>query len=216
MTASTTGSLPVFDPFSAEFFDDPYELYRRLRDETPVAFNDHYGFWALFRYEDVARAHREWQTFSSNHGVDLSTLSRPPEMIKQLRSMIMMDPPDHDRLRALVSRVFTPKAIAALEPMVADVIVGFADQCDPAGFDVVAEFSGPFPVEVISRMLGVPPADRQQIRHWLDAMLHREPGEMDPTDEGMAAAIEAVAYFMELVAEKRRRPDDDMISRLIA
>ncbi|MBV8462377.1 MAG: cytochrome P450, partial [Acidimicrobiales bacterium] len=196
--------------------DDPYELYRRLRDEAPVAFNEHYGFWALFRYEDVARAHREWQTFSSNHGVDLSSLSRPPEMIQRLRSMIMMDPPDHDRLRALVSRVFTPRAIAALEPMVHEVIRGFADRCDADGFDVVAEFSGPFPVEVISRMLGVPPADRQQIRHWLDAMLHREPGEMDPTPEGITASLEAVAYFMELVAEKRRRPDQAMISRLIA
>ncbi len=211
-----TGPPPVFDPFSAEFFDDPYPLYRRMRDEAPVSFNERYGFWALFRYEDVARAHREWQTFSSAHGVDLSTLSRPPEVVRQLNSIIMLDPPEHDRLRALVSRVFTPKAVAALEPMVREVILGFLDRCDPEGFDVVVDFSGPFPVEVISRMLGVPEPDRQQIRHWLDLMLHREPGEMDPTPEGAAAAIESVAYFMELVADKRRHPSDDMISRLCA
>ncbi len=216
MTVTTARTPPpVFDPFSEEFFDDPYELYRRMRDEAPVSFNEQYGFWALFRYEDVARAHREWQTFSSAHGVDLTTLRRDPELIKMLRSMIMQDPPEHDRLRALVSRVFTPRAVAALEPMVRDVITGFLDQCDDGGFDVVADFSGPFPVEVISRMLGVPPADRQQIRHWLDGMLHREPGQMDPTPEGEAAALEAVAYFMELVADKRRHPDDGMISRLI-
>ena len=203
MTDVATGSTPVFDPFSDEFFNDPYDLYRRMRDEAPVSYNEQYGFWALFRYEDVARAHREWQAFSSAHGVDLSMLTKPPELVRQLNSMIMLDPPEHDRLRALVSRVFTPKAVAALEPMVNEVIGGILDQCDDEGFDVVGDFSGPFPVEVISRMLGVPAPDRQQIRHWLDIMLHREPGEMEPTAEGAAAAIETVVYFMDLVAEKR-------------
>jgi cytochrome P450 len=205
-----------FDPFSAEYFDDPYDLYRTMRDEVPVFFSERYGFWALFRYEDVCEAHKEWQTFSSSHGVDLSTLSKPPELIRQLRSMIMLDPPEHDRLRALVSRAFTPRAVTALEPTIRQVIVGLLEARDPDGFDAVAEFSGPFPVEIISRMLGVPEPDRQQIRHWLDAMLNREPGEMDPTDEGAAAALETVAYFLELVADKRRHPADDMISRLIA
>ena len=122
MTTQTTGSPPVFDPFSDEFFNDPYDLYRRMRDDAPVSFNERYGFWALFRYEDVALAHREWQTFSSAHGVDLSMLTKPPELVRALNSMIMLDPPEHDRLRALVSRVFTPRAVAALEPMVREVI----------------------------------------------------------------------------------------------
>jgi cytochrome P450 len=209
-------TVAEFDPFSAEYFDDPYDLYRRMRDEAPVFFSEKYHFWSLFRYEDVCEAHKEWQTFSSSHGVDLSTLSKPPELIRELQSIIMMDPPEHDRLRALVSRAFTPRSIAALEPMIREVIVGLLEDCDPEGFDAVGEFSGPFPVEIISRMLGVPAPDRQQIRHWLDLMLHREPGQMDPTDEGAAAAIESVVYFLELVADKRRHPGDDMISRLIA
>jgi hypothetical protein len=204
-----------FDPFSEEFFDDPYDLYRRMRDQEPVSFNERYGFWALFRYEDVSRAHKEWQTFSSSHGVDLSTLSKPPELIRQLQSIIMMDPPDHDRLRSLVSRAFTPRAVMTLEPMVREVIGGVLDMCDGDGFDAVSDFSGPFPVEIISRMLGVPEPDRQQIRHWLDSMLHREAGQMDPTPEGMAAALENVTYFLELIADKRKHPGDDMISRLI-
>jgi len=204
-----------FDPFSNEFFDDPYDLYRRMRDERPVYFNEAYGFWALFRYEDVCAAHKDWQTFSSSHGVDLSTLSTPPELIQQLRSIIMMDPPDHDRLRALVSRVFTPRAMTSLEPMIREVITSFIEPLDDADhFDAVADFSGPFPVEIISRMLGVPAEDRQQIRHWLDLMLHREPGKMDPTPEGVEAALAAGGYFFELVQEKRRRPGDDMITRL--
>lgn len=209
-------TIAEFDPFSAEYFDDPYDLYRRMRDEAPVFFSEKYGFWALFRYGDVCDAHKEWQTFSSSHGVDLSTLSKPPELIQQLQSIIMMDPPEHDRLRALVSRAFTPRAIAGMEPMIRGVITGFLDDCSDDLFDAVKDFSGPFPVEIISRMLGVPAPDRQQIRHWLDAMLHREPGQMDPTDEGVSAAIETVAYFMELVADKRQHPGDDMISRLVA
>jgi cytochrome P450 len=209
----TTDTLE-FDPFSDEFFDDPYEMYRRMRDDAPVAFNERYGFWALFRYDDVCQAHKEWQTFSSSRGVDLSMMSQPAEMIRQMRLIIMQDPPEHDRMRALVSRVFTPRAVTALEPMIREVITGILDGCDPDGFDAVADFSGPFPVEIISRMLGVPEADRQQIRHWLDAMLHREPGEMNPTPEGAAAAIESVVYFQNLVADKRIRPGDDMISRL--
>ncbi len=156
-----------FDPFSDQYFNDPYDLYRRMRDEAPVFFSEQYGFWALFRYEDVCQAHKEWQTFSSTHGVDLSTLSKPPELIRQLESIIMMDPPEHDRLRALVSRAFTPRAVSALEPMIREVITGVLDACDDDGFDAVPEFSGPFPVEIISRMLGVPEPDRQRIRHWL-------------------------------------------------
>jgi cytochrome P450 len=211
----TDAATVEFDPFSDEFFDDPYDRYRLMRNEAPVSYNERYGFWALFRYEDVCQAHKEWQTFSSAHGVDLSMLTKPVELISQMQLIIMQDPPEHDRMRALVSRVFTPRAVSALEPMIREVVSGVLDGCDDQGFDAVADFSGPFPVEIISRMLGVPEADRQQIRHWLDLMLHREPGEMDPTPEGAAAALDSVVFFLDLVAHKRRHPGDDMISRLI-
>jgi cytochrome P450 len=201
-----------FDPFSSVYFDDPYDLYRRLRDEAPVFHSERYRFYALSRYEDVCRAHRDWETFSSSHGVDLATMSGHME---PQESIIMMDPPKHDRLRALVSRVFTPRAMTALEPMIRDVIGGYLDQLTGRdSFDAVAEFSAPFPVEIISRMLGVPAADRQQIRHWLDVGLHREPGDMLPTAEGREAFVEAAMYFHALVGEKRISPTDDMLSNL--
>ncbi len=215
MTGAARGAGSVsFDPFSAVYFDDPYDLYKRMRDEDPVSYNEQYGFWAIFRYDDVCWAHRNWKVFSSARGVDLSSLRTPPDVVQRLNSIIMLDPPEHDRLRALVSRVFTPRAVAALEPMVHDVITTTLDRCDPDGFDAVAEFSGPFPVEVISRVLGVPEADRQQIRHWIDKILHREPGQIDPSPEGVAAALESVVYFLDLVADKRAHPADDMISGL--
>jgi len=98
---------------------------------------------------------------------------------------------------------------------VREVIVSFLAPFDDAdSFDAVADFSGPFPVEIISRMLGVPEGERQQIRHWLDVGLHREPGQMEPTPEGIAAQMESGAYWLELTEAKRRQPTDDMISRL--
>ena len=217
MSDTTLSRPPVeFDPFSTEFFTDPTELYRQMRNEAPVYFNEEYGFYALFLYDDVCTAHKDWPTFTSTHGVDLSMLTKDPKLIDLYRSMIMMDPPEHDRMRALVSRVFTPRAVAALEPMVREVIVSFLEPFDDADhFDLVKDFTGPFPVEVICRMLGVPEGERQNLRHLLDVMLHREPGEMDPTPEGAAAGSEFGAYFWTLTGAKRADPGDDMIGRLI-
>jgi cytochrome P450 len=210
-----TATAVEFDPFSPEYFDDPTEVYRRLRDEAPVYFSERYGFYALSRFADVVAAHRDWRGLSSAHGVDLSTLTRDAELIRSLGMIIMMDPPEHERFRALVSRVFTPRAVMALEPMVREVIGGFVEPLtERDAFDAVADYSAPFPVEIISRMLGVPEGERQQIREWLDLSLHREPGEVDPTPEGQAAALESAGYWQDLVREKRRRPGDDMLSRL--
>src|SRR6058998_3990046 len=165
-----------FDPFSDEYFNDPTEVYRRLRDESPVYHSERYGFYALSRFADVLAAHRDWEGFSSAHGVELFLLSKDPELVRSYRNIIMMDPPQHDRFRALVSRVFTPRAVTALKPVVREVITGYLDGlAERDSFDAVAEFSALFPVEIISRMLGVPKDERQQIREWLDLSLHREP-----------------------------------------
>jgi cytochrome P450 len=204
-----------FDPFGDEYFNDPSDVYRRLRDEAPVYFSEKYGFYALSRFADVLAAHRDWETFSSAHGIDLSTLSKDSELIQSFRSIIMMDPPEHDRLRALVSRVFTPKAVTALEPMIREVICSFLEPLDGAAeFDAVADFSANFPVEVIARILGMPEADRQPFRKRLDISLHREHGQLDVSEENMAAIVETGAYFYELAVEKRKNPGDDMMSRL--
>ncbi|MEX2254984.1 MAG: cytochrome P450 [Acidimicrobiia bacterium] len=203
-----------FDPLSSDFFDDPYDTYRWLRDEAPVYRNDAYGFWALSRFADVVNAHRDWKTFSSEHGLTIDQLTDPNQSMKGT-SIIMMDPPEHDRMRKLVSRVFTPRAMAALEPMVRDVITSHLAPFDGAeSFDAVADFAAPFPVEVISIMLGVPKDDRQQIRHWTDLMLHREAGDPKPGHASIEASLLQIGYFLELIAEKRAHPTDDMLTRL--
>jgi cytochrome P450 len=122
----------------------------------------------------------------------------------------------HDRMRKLVNRAFTPRRIAEWEPVVQRVIGGLLDGLAGAGtFDAVVDFAGPFPVEVICTIVGVPEGDRQQIRHWTDSMLELEVGNPFPTAAGIEAAIELSTYMLALVADKRRTPSDDMIGHLI-
>jgi cytochrome P450 len=119
-------------------------------------------------------------------------------------------------MRSLVNKVFTPRAIAALKPMVAEVIERFISGVNREQFDVVQDFSAFFPVEVITTMLGVPAEHRQQVRHWFDTILHREPGQLEVSEEGMKAATEVGMLYYNLIQERRAEPQDDMISSLIA
>lgn len=185
-----------------------------MRDEAPVYYSDKYDFYALTRYDDVARALKDFDTYSSVKGITLDMvkaegLEVPPGFI------IMMDPPEHERMRKLVNRVFTPRAVMALEPMIREKIDEVAKTLDPASFDAVADFAALFPVEIITTMLGVPAEDRQQLRLWLDTGLEREPGSMGPSQEGIDAMMQSGAYYWGLIQERRAEPRDDMISRLI-
>jgi len=181
-----------FNPFSVDFFDDPYGTYRWLRDHAPVYHSERYGFWALSRYADVVAAHRDWRRFSNAHGVTIADMTDPDYV--GIGNILTMDPPEHERLRKLTSKVFTPRAIAALEPMVRMIERAFLDPLmESAEVDVVADFAAPFPVEVISAMLGVPEADRQQVRMRTDLTLHREANDPNPTAAGRAAAAGVAA-----------------------
>ncbi|HVY10423.1 MAG TPA: cytochrome P450 [Mycobacteriales bacterium] len=214
-TALPRTSEPVeFDPFSDDFFNAPWETYRRMRDEAPVYYSEKYDFFAITRHEDVLAAYRDTETFSSARGIDLGmvlTGTAPPVPL-----VILMDPPEHRTMRSLVNRVFTPKAVAKLEPMVRETIARFLSQCDPTGFDVVQDFSALFPVEIITTMLGVPAEHRQQIRHWIDKSLEREPGSIHMTQEGMEAGIASGMLYFDLIQQRRADPQNDMISELIA
>ncbi|WP_020105904.1 cytochrome P450 [Nocardia sp. 348MFTsu5.1] len=202
-----------FDPFSQEFFDGAYDLYARMREEAPVYYSEKYDFYALSRYTDVAAAYRDFSTYSSARGIDLATVRRgevPPH-----RSIIVMDPPEHRHVRGIVSKVFTPRAIAELRPMASDQIDRFLSAVDPAGFDLVQDFSALFPIEIISRMLGVPEAERTQVRLWTDELLHREVGQIEMSEVGFNAVVEISRYYYALAKARRADPQDDMISRLV-
>jgi cytochrome P450 len=206
-----------FDPFSDVFFNDPYPTYRRLRDEAPVYYSETYDFYALSRHEDVTAAYKNVETFSSSRGVDLATIKHGfmNRNMPVPKLIIMIDPPDHNRMRVLVSRVFTPRAIGSMEPMVRTIITSFLDKADPKKLDVVADWSNKFPVEIICTMLGVPEENRQQIKHWLDRSLTRKAGEIGVSEDGIEAGMEAGLFYYDLIVKKRENPGDDMISRLI-
>ncbi|MFF2395519.1 MULTISPECIES: cytochrome P450 [unclassified Nocardia] len=203
-----------FDPFSEDYFNGPFETYRRLREDAPVYYNEKYDFYALSRHVDVAAGHKNFETYSSAEGVDLGTVqSGEPPMHK---SIITMDPPEHRHMRGLVNKVFTPRAIEELRPLATDLIDRHLHAADPAKFDVVQDFSALFPIEVITTMLGVPDERRGQIRLWLDDFLHREPGAVKISQAGLQAALQMLVVYYQVVKERRARPRNDMISDLVS
>jgi cytochrome P450 len=216
VNASTPQADSVeFDPFSQEFFDGAYDTYRRLRDEAPVYYSAKWDFWALSRYDDVAPATKDHETYSSAKGATLDMVKAHDDAIPVPKVIISMDPPEHQKMRKLVSNVFTPRAIASLESMVSEKVRERIEALDPSSFDVVADFSALFPNDVITTMLGVPEEDRDQIRHWVDLLLERHPGEIAVPATGFEASMNTGIYYYKLIQDRRAAPQDDMISRLI-
>ena len=204
-----------FDPFSQEFFDGAYDTYRRLRDEAPVYYNAKWDFWALSRYDDVAPATKDHETYSSAKGATLDMVKAHDDAIPVPKVIISMDPPEHQKMRKLVSNVFTPRAITSMESMVRKKVYERIEALDPSSFDVVADFSAVFPNDVITTMLGVPKEDRHQIRLWVDLLLERHPGEIAVPATGFEASMNTGIYYYNLIQKRRAEPQDDMISRLI-
>jgi cytochrome P450 len=204
----------VFDPFCEEFFNNPFDIYRRMREDAPLYYDEKEDFYALTRHEDVSAAFKDFETYSSARGCDLAMVRRGiPDAQK---SIIFMDPPEHRHMRSLLNKAFTPRAIQSQRETVTEVVEKYLSAVDPNHFDVVQDFSGPFPVEVITTMMGVPEEFRQQVRHWIDASLHREPGQVEVSEAGVQANIDTAMYYFTLVQERRENPREDFISRLIA
>lgn len=206
----------VFDPFSEDFFNEAFDTYRRMRDEAPVYYNRELDFYALTRHADVAPAYKDFATYSSARGTDLAGVRNGNPVDTTLRMIIMMDPPGHRDIRSLLNKVFTPRAIEAQRQTVTQKIEKYLSRVDPDGFDAVDEFTGPFPVEIITTMLGAPDEDAQQVRHWIDASLTREVGQFELTEEGTQAAIDTAMYYYGLVEQRRAHPRDDLLSQLLA
>jgi cytochrome P450 len=201
------------NPFSYEFHEDPYPTYRWLREHAPLYRNDDLDFWALSRYRDVHAALGDWQTYSSSEGITLERLDA--HRLELTPMMIMLDPPRHDRLRKLVSRAFTPRRIASLEPFVRETAIALLEPlANAGGGDFVRDFSNPFPMEVIFTLLGVPDADRRQMREWIDLALDRDPDTPALPARAIEGMMYAMRYWYDLVGELRRRPNDGLISGL--
>lgn len=203
------------NPFSYEFHADPYPTYRWLRDNDPCHHNEELGFWALTRYADVVEASRDWETFSSAEGPMIEKTSR--ELLDPLPMMISEDPPRHDLLRGLVSRVFTPRAVAALEPAMRAIVTRDLDRlAEAGGGDFVADFAANLPMEVIFTLLGVPETERVRLRRLTDLTLDRDPDSAAIPERAMEAGAEMAAWWFGFIDDLRRQPGDDFVSRLMA
>jgi len=203
-----------FDPFDYGFHEDPYPTYRALREQSPVHWNEELGFWALSRHADVLAGFKDWEHFTNTGGISLEVGELSADSTAVL-SILAMDPPRHDRIRALVSKGFTPRRVADLEPSIRALAVRYLEGVREAGrMDFVADFAGRIPMDVVSEMLGVPESDRDELRGWSDTILHREEGVRGVPPEGVAASGRLLRYFVDVVAERRRRPGADLASAL--
>jgi cytochrome P450 len=201
-----------WDPFDVDIDTDPYEVWRRLRDEAPLYRNERFDFWALSRFADVQAAHRDPRTFVSSHATVLELMGPDPIPSGQ---MIFLDPPEHDRLRALVSRAFTGRRTAALEDRVRAICAGLLDPfVGGDGFDFVQDFGALLPSTVISTLMGVPDSDREEVRQLIDRVFHIEPGVGMVNDVSFGAQIELNVYFRGQLADRHRTPRDDLFTEL--
>jgi len=200
--------------FSSDTRRNPYPLYDQLRARTPVFREPHTGHWMLFDYPSVRRALNDHQAFGS---------AVAPGAQRTSRWLIFSDPPRHTRMRALIVRAFTPRAVANLEPRIRELSRGLLDRAIGRGdeMDLVADYAVPLPLLVISEMLGAPSADYPVFRRWTDSMVAMAHAVAGDGDAGRAVAgfiathDEMAAYLPALLAERRRAPCDDLLTRLL-
>jgi cytochrome P450 len=202
-----------WDPLDVEIDTAPYEIWRRMRDEAPAYRNDRYDFWAFSRYDDVEAAHRDPGTFLSSHGtvLEMMTAATFPSGM-----MIFQDPPEHTRLRSLVSRAFTPRRVAGLEDHIRDLCAGLlAPWADGGPFDFVVHFGAVLPSMVICELMGVPASDREWVKDRIDTTFHIEPDVGMINDVSLTARIELDGYLLKLLEERASHPGGDLLSGLV-
>jgi len=205
----------AYNPYDYQVHEDPYPIYARLRAEAPLYRNEELDFWALSRHHDVLGAFRNPAQLSNRFGVSIDPAAYGPEAHRAM-SFLAMDPPRHTRMRSLVSKAFTPRRVAALEPRVREVAREHIEAAvERAEFDFVADFAGRMPMDVISEMIGVPRADRAEMRRLADLLVHREEGLNDVPPEGVEAALTMAGYFSDMVTARRDAPGDDLTSALL-
>ncbi len=190
--------------------------YRAMRASAPVHFREQDQTWEVFRYDDIAAILGDPERFSSDFREDVEW-DRPVD-----RSMIATDPPLHSRLRGLVARDFTPRAVAMLTPRITSIAHELLDQVAPAGtMDVVKDFADPLPVIVIAGMLGIPADERARFKAWSDTLIQgsfeerRQARREGVHDVAAATVDEMCAYFEQMIAARRQKPEDDLISKLL-
>jgi len=206
------GDAVEYDPFSYEQDEDPYPVYRWMRDFEPAYRNERLDFYALTRFQDNLDAFLDTATCSSSWGTSLEFMDGPKP---DTGLMIYMDPPRHTRYRKLISKAFTPRSIGALEEMIRAVAVGHLDALvGRPRFDAVREFTARLPMDVISALLGIPEADRAEVQRNSNMILHREPGNPMPVPDAFRAQAQLMTFLTSHIEDRRKHPRDDLMTRL--
>ena len=210
MTTSTHSDVH-FDPYDVDLIADPYPMFARLRDEAPLYYNAEYDFFAVSRYADVNKALVDNATFSSARGAILELIKANLEIPSGM--LIFEDPPIHDVHRKLLSRMFTPRRIAALEPMIREFCAQCLDPLVSSGeFDFVADLGAQMPMKVISSLLGIPEDDQEYIRDRGNAVLRTEAGKpMNASQHGLSVGEQFEAY----IEWRAEHPSDDIMTELL-
>jgi cytochrome P450 len=222
----TTHTSVEFNPLSTEFRANPHLPYRQLREEDPVHWSPFLGFWVLTRYADCVPVLRDAKRFSADPR-DLAIYDMMiqgigegrPLMQMERKWMLLLNPPDHTRLRTLVTKAFTPRVVENLRPRIQEIVDDLLDKVQHAGrMDVIADLSYPLPVIVIAGMLGVPVEDRDKFKAWTTDLSRTLDPIISPEvlDAGDAAAAAFTDYFKALVSKRRKDPQEDLLSALIA
>ncbi len=209
---TTTDPDVYYDPYDFDIDSDPYPIWRRLRDETPLYYNDKYDFYAVSRFEDVERGLMDWKTYSSAKGSLLELIKSDFEIPPG--SIIFEDPPGHNLHRGLLSRVFTPRKMNAIEPKVREFC---ARSLDPlmgsGGFDFIADLGAQMPMRTIGMLLGIPEQDQEEIRDNIDDGLRLEDGTMpDPSNFGAELQTSSFDAYIDWRAQ---HPSDDLMTELL-
>jgi len=213
MTA--TDAELYYDPFDFEIDTDPYPLWKRLREERPLYYNERYDFFAVSRFADVERGLVDWKTYSSAKGTILELIKSGMEIPPG--SIIFEDPPGHDLHRGLLSRVFTPRKMNAIEPKVREFC---ARSLDPlvgtGGFDFIADLGAQMPMRTIGMLLGIPEQDQEALRDQIDEGLRLEDGTMPDLDTHFGGGTEGQASsFEEYIDWRADHPSDDLMTELL-
>jgi cytochrome P450 len=204
-----------WDPYDYDLHRDPHPVWGAMMAEAPLYRNEQLDFWAMTRFEDVLNGLVDWRTFSSAQGDQLEVIRGGPIPDSQ-NSIIFHDAPYHTSLRRLLSRAFTPRSVSDLEPVIRRFTQDLLDEhSGTATFDYIEDFGSRLPGMVIAALLGIPEGDRDYVRRTTDEQLHREPGERDMERHHRVGA-ELVSYYADQLAERRKKPRDDMMSALLA
>ncbi len=211
MSIGISSSEAYYDPYDFDIDCDPYPTFRRLRDEQPLYYNERYDFYALSRFEDVERCSADWKTYISGRGTVLEMIRSGMEMPPG--NILFEDPPSHDLHRGVLSRVFTPKRMLAIEPQVRAFCARTLDPLVGAGgFDFIRDLGAQMPMRTIGMLLGIPEADQEALRERIDAGMRLDADDAPPTN---TSEVLDASMYSDYIAWRAENPSDDLMTDLL-